>query len=401
MKKKSVKSQITMLMLLGLVLFIAVSFVLYFSKSSVKKQSQQSIKNIQETAIDTLPIKEFVANCLDKLAKDAVALLGRQGGYIYSSQGGALIDYAETDEGLFFVKHNNLNIAYNILPPKFESSPYSSDIPDYPWSIFPYKTEISNEEIFEGFFGIDNMPPLNSSEGPNSIQTQIETFIDNNFMSCADVSLFRNQGYNIEIDNSKTQVIIGSNGITIKSKIPITINNPSTKESTKISDFSTNIDIRLRNIYFFTKELIKNDIQNIKFNISDTNNNKDSLSIQLIKNIFSDEARKIKADLIIVADEKSLIYGKPFEYAFARRNRAPALYYIKQNNLEFPHLHTINQNGLLRDSELKAEDPDEDSYTFTITPTPPKVLNIPQLKFKIEVSDGKLSDYQIITVNRI
>ena len=400
MKLKS-KSQITMIMMIGLMLFIMISFVLYLSKSSVKKQSQQSIKNIQETAIDTLPIKEFVANCLDKLAKDAVVLLGRQGGYIYSSQSGALIDYAETDEGLFFVKHNNLNVAYNILPPKFESSPYSSDIPDYPWSTFPYKTEAPNEEVFDGFFGIDNMPPLNSSEGPNSIQTQIETFIDNNLMSCADMSLFRNQGHYIETNNSNTQVIIGGNDISIKSKIPIIINNPSTKESIKISDFSTNIDIRLRNIYFFTKELIENDIKNIRFNVSDTNNNKDSLSIQLIKNIYSDEARKIKADLITVSDEKSLIYGKPLEYIFARRNRAPALYYIKQNNLEFPHLYTINRNELLRDSELKAEDPDEDSYSFTITPTLPKVLNIPQLKFKIEVSDGRLSDYQIITVNRI
>lgn len=401
MKFKFLKSQVTMLIIVGLVLFIAISFVLYLSKSLVKKQSQQNIKNVQEIAIDAQPIKEFITKCLDKLAKDSVMLLGRQGGYIYSSQGGTLIDYSETDEGLFFVKHNNLNVAYNILPPKFESSPYSSDIPDYPWNTFPYKTENSNEEVFEGFFGIDNMPPLNSSGGPNSIQTQIETFIDNNLLSCMDFSIFEKQGLDIRINSTKTSVIVGSSDISVKSKIPITITNPTTKEFYQINDFSANINIRLRDIYFFTKKLIEDDIKNIRFNISDTNNNKDSLSIQPIKNIFSDEARKIKADLIIVADEKSLIYGKPFEYVFARRNRAPVLYYIKQNNLEFPHLYTINRNDLLRDSELKAKDPDEDSYTFTITPTPPKVLNIPQLKFKIEVSDGKLSDYQIITVNRI
>ena len=65
-----------MLMIVGLVLFIIVSFVLYLSKSAVKKQSQQSIKKTQETAMDTKPIKEFVNKCLDKLAKDAVVLIG-------------------------------------------------------------------------------------------------------------------------------------------------------------------------------------------------------------------------------------------------------------------------------------------------------------------------------------
>ena len=148
------KSQITMLMIIGLVLFIIVSLVLYLSKSAVKKQSQQNIKKIQETAIDTSSIKEFVQKCLDKLAKDALVLLGRQGGYIYASQGGPLVDHQATDEGLFFVKYNNLNVAYNILAPRFAVPPYSSEIPDYPWPTFPYRTAASNAEVFEGFFGI-------------------------------------------------------------------------------------------------------------------------------------------------------------------------------------------------------------------------------------------------------
>ncbi|MBI2659309.1 hypothetical protein HYX05_04405, partial [Candidatus Woesearchaeota archaeon] len=147
------KSQITMLMIIGLVLFIIVSLVLYLSKSAVKKQSQQTIKRVQETAVDTSSMKEFVSKCLDKLAKDALVLLGKQGGYIYTSQGGPLVDYQPTDEGLFFVKYNSLNVAYNILPPRFAVSPYASEIPDYPWTTFPYRPAASNAEVFEGFFG--------------------------------------------------------------------------------------------------------------------------------------------------------------------------------------------------------------------------------------------------------
>src|SRR3989338_2677463 len=93
------KSQVTMLMIVGLVLFITISLVLYLSKSAIKKHSQQGVKDIQGTAMDSRPIKEFIEKCLDKLAKDALILLGRQGGQIYTSQGGTTVDYSDTDEG--------------------------------------------------------------------------------------------------------------------------------------------------------------------------------------------------------------------------------------------------------------------------------------------------------------
>ena len=70
-------------------------------------------------------------------------------------------------------------------------------------------------------------------------------------------------------------------------------------------------------------------------------------------------------------------------------------------NLNFPDGYVINLTNLIGNSKLMAEDPDEDNLTFTITPKLPKKLDIPQINFKIEVSDGQLSDYQIITVNRI
>lgn len=394
MKIKSAKSQITMLVIVSLVIFIAISMVLYLSKSAVKKQSQQTIKKIQETPIEAQPIKEFVAKCLDKLAKDAVILLGRQAGSIYASQGGTLVDYVDTDEGIFFIRHNNLKVAYNILPPKFSAPPYSSLIPDYPWQTFPYRTASSNAEIFEGFFGIGSMPPLNSSEGQNSIQNQIETFIDNSMAGCADFSIFEKQGTEVIMNSTKTSVTIGSSDVSVKSIIPLTITNSATKETFELSEFSTNIGIRLRDIYFFVKELIGNDIKNVKFAIGDAKNNKDSFRVKVIRNAFSND------DLIIITDEKSSIYGNPFEYVFSRRNRPPALYYIRKTTLEFPHLYIINQSDLLKNYKLTAEDPDEDNYTFTITPALPKVLDVPQIKFKVEVSDSQLSDYQIVTVNR-
>ena len=397
MKIKSIKSQISLLITVGLALFIVVGFVLYLSKSAIKKQTQQTIKRIEESGIEEQPIKDFVLNCLDKLSKDAIVLLGRQGGYIYKSQGGLIPDNLEYDKGLFFVKYKNFDATYNIIPPRFAIAQYSSYIPDYPWLTFPYAAIDSNEEIFQGYFGISEniLPSLDSSE--YSIKNQIENFIDSKMPSCANLDLFKEQGYDIEINNTKTQVTIGSKGINIKSKIPLKIINTATKKTAELEDFSTNLDIRLRDLYFYVKQLINNDITNIKFDIDSQENDQDSIKVEIVKDVYSNN--NIKADIVIITDEKSLIYGKPFQYIFARRNRAPAIYYIKNNNLEFEAGYQITEKDLLGNSGLKAEDPDEDELDFTVTPALPKVLDIPQINFKVEVSDGKLSDYQIITVN--
>ena len=198
-----------MLMILGIIIFLAVSLILYLSKSTIKNKLNINIKKSQEASLNTQPIKEFVTKCLDKISKDAVILIGQQGGYIYKSQGGTLIDYKITDEGTYFVNYNNFNVAYNILPPKFEVQAYSSNIPDYPWQTFPYKTTSLNEESYEGYFGINNMPPLNSSEGPNSIQTQLETFIDNKMPNCLDFSIFEEQGFGI-VMNSQILLLLSA-----------------------------------------------------------------------------------------------------------------------------------------------------------------------------------------------
>lgn len=362
MKIKSLKSQITMMITVGLVLFILVGLILYISKSTIKKTTQQGAKTTQGTALDTQPIKEFVSKCQDKLAKEAVTLIGKQGGYIYKNQGGDLVDYSDSDQGIFFIMYDSNKVAYNIKqPPIYSIAPFSSVPPDYPWISFPYKNTQSNDRLFDGIFGLSNMPPLNNSQGPNSIQSQIENYIDNKMESCADLRPFTNEGYEINANKSKTTATIGSSDVRIKTSMPIKIINKATSEQTYIDEVSTIIDLRLGDMYYFVKNIISNDVVKVNFNLKDAGNNKNSFRINVLDNIFS------KDDIVTITDDKSQISGKRFEYRFARENRAPALYYIKENIIKLPRDYMIYRGDLIRGSELNAEDPDEDSVRITIT----------------------------------
>lgn len=400
MSIKSQKSQITMLMILGIVLFIAIALVLYLSKTAVKKSTQSTEKKIQITALETQPIKQFAANCMEKLSKDAIVLLGKQGGYIYTSQGGTILPFSDSDEGVLFVKNNNANTFYNIKPLQLNVPlPFSTSVPEYPWVTFPYGPVNQNVKTFNGIFGVNSMPPLNASHGPHSIQTQIETFIDANMEKCLDFSIFANEGYDIKAAKSKTRVFIGARDISIVSEMPLKITNIKTQEKAEFKDFSAALSIRLGEMYYFIKEIIDKDISDITFDIKDTANNKNSFTIKVSENVYQ------KDDLVSVKDQESIIYGQPFEYVFGRKNRAPALYYIKDEVLEFGHGYIINQDDIMKDSALDAEDPDEDNPAFKFeallsNPNLPTILDRPQIKFRVEASDGMLSDYQIITVNR-
>ena len=396
---KQTKSQVTLIMIVGIVILIVAVLFIYISKNSGKKIRESSIKEVHETALEMQPIKELVSGCLDKLAKDSVVLIGRQGGYIYESQGGSFVDFQETDEGVFFISNDKSNVAYNIKNIPIQTpNPYSSSIPSYPWQTFPY--EPGGNKNFKGVFGQNGMPPLNKEGGPHSIQEQIETYIDNNLDKCLDLSTFNSQGYDIKKSRSKTTVLLGSTDVTIQSEIPIEALNPNTKETLQIKDFSTKLDVRMKDAYYFINNLVENDIKDITFNLTSTSNNKNSFNVRAAENAFGND------DIVIINDENSLIYGQPFEYIFARKNRAPALYHISKSTLEFQPNHAITQQDILRDSEFKAEDPDEDNIILTIKaeltdPNLPTILNHPQITFKVEVNDGALSDHQIITVNRI
>ena len=244
------------------------------------------------------------------------------------------------------------------------------------------------------------MPPLNTEDGPHSIQEQIETYIDTNLDRCLDFSTFNSQGYDVKKSISTTRVLLGSSDITIQSEVPIQATNPGTKENLQIKDFSTKLDVRLKDAYYFVNNLVENDIKDITFSLKSASNNKGSFNVRVVENAFNND------DIVIIKDESSLIYGLPFEYAFARKNRAPALYYISESTLELQSNHAITREDILQDSEFKAEDPDEDNLILTIKaqltdPNLPTVLDRPQITFKAEANDGALSDYQIITVNRI
>jgi len=401
MRSRSKKSQVTIFIILVLLLVISVVSLVLINRYNIVKTARQETLETKEITLDIQPINKFVTECLSTISKDALLKIGKQGGYLFTSQGGTLIDYLDSDEGLFYVNFEDSRVVYNILKPRFPIGKFSPDIPIYPWKTFPFEDENSNDELFraQGIFGFSNLPNLDNFFGPHSIQNQLTNFTSNNIDTCLDFSVFEDQGFRITTEDKKITTDINENDVLFNMNFPMTIENLVSGEKTTLDEFLVRHAVRLGKLRRFTNLLIAADISDIKFDVMNISGY-DSFVVEVRNDVHD------KDDLIIITDHKSSLGNAPYRYIFARKNRNPAMIFLRPETVT---LQLSEEGSLIVDNKdfienypgsLKAFDPDEDLIdigSFSIRPNTPKSISS-DTEFTVQVTDEELNDIQTITV---
>lgn len=382
------KSQVTLFAIIGVVLVLVIGLVFYLKTSAAKKPGGPGGDTPGKIKIQLQPIEDYVVQCLNKVTKEGLVLLGRQGGYLYRSQGGIQIDFRDVFEGEIFVNYpsDGYKVAYGIYPLRQNVGTYRFNAPEYPWTEFP--SDGAGGKTFEGVFGVSELQDI------TKLEQNLKAYIENNLKECIDWSVLND--YEVNEGNIDASIEIAKKDLSVNLEYPLTIKQKSTGDTTTMQEFFTRQDVRLREIYSVVRYLIERDVTDIKFSIGNDAVLKDGLSIEVVRDVYEQD------DIVIVKDTESLIDNKPYEFVFARHNRMPALHYISMAALHLPAGHTITADDLVAGgiASLKANDPDEDTYTFSIEPAVPRILNLPSIDFKIKVNDGEFEDYQTVTVSR-
>lgn len=325
------KSQITIFLILGVVMILVVVVLFIVTRNVAKKTTSKEAIEAKEISFDISPINNFITECLSIVSKDGLKKLGNQGGYLFTSQGGNIVDY--TEAGNLFANYKGNKVVYNILKPRFTIGNYYPFVstepePRYPWIYFPYYPDLSSTTpTYKGqnAFGTNTMPYLRSSYGPNSIQNQLEVFVENNIDNCLDFSVFEEQGFKLTKKEKDVELQINEEDVVFKMNYPITVENTISGEKTEIKDFIVKHNVRLEKMHKFVNGLIDSDISDVKFVI--TSVSEGEFGIEKQENTYG------KDDLIIVTDKKSLIDSMPYQYYFMRKNRNPALEYANEMKL--------------------------------------------------------------------
>lgn len=364
MKKK--RGQITVFVILGMIIVSVFAFLFYtasyIERAKLEGQAEEIIQEVEQTQ----SIKHYLYLCLKQSAEDSIAMIGEQGGRIYDYQNGASrID--ETPHLELSFNGTRKNVSFGLFSPKL-NPPYSnSPYPNVPW----YPEEQLNYDFIDTsiyyYLGDNKLPFLCDKYGPNkynfsknitgaschmrnvwywstrpqTIQIQIANYTSYLVKECIDTDYFYNfKGYNITIGDPKTVATFGEYDVTFDTDLPINIifNRPGRRQPiiTKSIYLHAQVPVRLKRIYDFVLEIVKEEKNNITFNFYDDYENISSYKWLKVTNegvnVTKTDVSPGRFEKIMrITDYKSIIRGLPYYFQILISNRIPVLDWIQHN----------------------------------------------------------------------
>lgn len=410
------KSQVMLFVILGIVLLfvfaLLFSFINSLREEGIAKQEDKAESNLKLKR----QFKTFVDSCLENSAKEAVFLVGRQGGVIYDYQAKDTADYRGPPKkpyGEYVLPYEDYtenilyNISYGIEKPRF--GPRHPAPPLYPYG--PTKL-ISDPTVLDpayvNVFGNFPQPgpfnPLcdyNGRNGPgvasvahscesydsrndfihSSTQEYMEQYVTNSTIECVKQNVFKTLNSTVNVSGVNTSIMFSNERIYFDMNFPASIRTADRVINTDFQKFSVVLENRLKLIHELATHLIERDVQDIFFDIvRDANTVKDcrnwgregklclkeKMSVKKIRNPCK-KTDKVECtgganydDLLVIKDEESYLFGEPYEFYFAIENRPPALDLIYQQEgrigFEYDFVTFVGEELKI---EPKAYDPDE------------------------------------------
>jgi hypothetical protein len=367
--------------------------------------------------IDQNSINQYVTNCLDYIADEAILLETMQGG---------VLDFAGKQEGIDYITryspeyNRTFNISVvvkeNTLCPIVEQFKWPSDYPFPQMTIHP-ATGIGSIQTYKtgrpemdgcgtspdtyiryngGFYGLNNMTLLCDVNGSNrrnstarilytrtcndysysnsdrvSIQRDMEQFISTELSKCVNFpSIEEKAGINITLLSNvpNTTITFGLSGMVINARYPFLVTIGNRPPVHKMTNFEYNKNIAFKELYDYTNRLIYFDINDASFRIVE-----DKFLYTDLIGLYRDyTVTRNKSDtgglwnnleLVRVIDNNSLIYDKPMIMQFAIDDRRPALEYI--NTIAgYDDMHLMVAENEILEITPQGYDPDDDFLAY-------------------------------------
>ncbi len=200
----SKRGQITVFIIIGLIVLLTYFLLSYYKTESIEEQ---------ELIIpELIPVQQYVQTCTDNLAREAIEIIGINGGYIYFPR---------------WIQ-NNPNSYLKLSPIDELKNPY--------W----------------WYDGRQAIPPI------DFIAKQIEDYTKAGMAGCINnFSAFYKEYEIIELDKFNVITEIGEEDITVKTIYPIEVRDKFNKTLAKLQKFPITIPIRLKKVYKLANEIIE------------------------------------------------------------------------------------------------------------------------------------------------
>jgi len=222
------RGQLTVFVIIGLLLLISVS--LYFLLQS--RTLPGVAPSILEAPVAIRPVVQFVTQCLTTQAKEGLIRIGAGGGYIDVRRSGASVNIAAPTEG----------DAVQFAP--------SSEL------AIPYWWYLKSPNDCRGACEFGTLkPPLLREGGVNSIEVQLDQYIQDTLNDCiGNFTQVEQEGFDVRaVGTPKATTTIGEEGVSFILDYPLLILR--TGEEFRHESYRTHIEVPLTEMYRVGEEL--------------------------------------------------------------------------------------------------------------------------------------------------
>ncbi len=237
MNRKNKKAQITMFIIIGLVIFMAFLFVLYFQQRVIKEPAITApLERVaEEVPLEVLPIKQYTQECLDKTLPEAIIQVGLHGGYSDPEN------------------PQSTGIDFNLDPgsPTESDGVYLDQIPVIYWYHMDSPNKCTSCTI-----SIENMPSL------SDILTQIENYVKTHTDDCLEnFTAFREQGFEVKQGEMTIQTQFFEETVRMLIDFPVTIEKEG--RSTVVSKFFSISEVNIVPMYILANSMVIMELESL------------------------------------------------------------------------------------------------------------------------------------------
>ena len=235
------KAQITVFMIVGIILLFSSALLFYIRGQIVEGIPEEFVPTVEEVPLEAQPIKVFVEDCMQQVAKQGIQLMGAHGGYIdphdsaYGEVFTAGIQPTESD-ALMMIEGSSALLPY--------------------WWYLSTPNDCTTDCQFSS-----NRPFLYKRNGGEaSIEGQLDTFIKRNMPGCLrDFSAFREQGFDITIlGEMEPDFRVAEREALVLLKYPIEVSREDRR--TEIEQFFTKLDVKIKDAYDLATDIMDTEI---------------------------------------------------------------------------------------------------------------------------------------------
>lgn len=207
------KGQVTLFIIIGIVILLTIAIFIFVRETRVYIEPEL-------IEPDLMPIKNYIEDCIEVTAEDAIGILGSQGGYIEIPEEISEEKYAyiKIDETGFF------------------------KIP------------------FWYYNGLSRIPSVELME------TQISEYVKKNIKECIQEFIAFEKKFDIkEMKKLKTETIIEEEAVLVEVDYPIRIRDKGKREVSYVREFSSTIPVKLKQAYDLGKKVMQQENKDLFF----------------------------------------------------------------------------------------------------------------------------------------